>query len=150
MPRPRRRDQDRYRNLGLELAGEPALKTAPQPAAYACPDDDHVGGLLGGDLTEKRRRVSDGRTLLRALGNSVLGGQAREEARGSLAVGARRDALAAVAVNVERRDAVGDMDEDEAQTEPLAELSRHPERAASRVTVDHPQTIVPGIPLVPP
>ena len=81
---------------------------------------------------------ADGRALLRAVGDAALDGQARDQACGSLPVGSGRDALAALAAGVDGRDAVGDMNEHEAQTEPPAELSRQREGAAAGVTVAHP------------
>jgi hypothetical protein len=55
------------------------------------PDDDHVGSVLVRDLREKRRRVEDGPTLLRAISDAMLGGEARDQAHAPPPRGRARD-----------------------------------------------------------
>src|SRR5207244_9365898 len=77
-PGTRRGDQNRYRSLGLQLGGKPALKAATRPSPLPRADQDHIGSLLGGDLAEKRGRRANGDSALRSLRHAIFLGQLAE------------------------------------------------------------------------
>jgi hypothetical protein len=113
------RDRDRYRCLGAELVGQPAVEPAAKPPAEPAADDQ-ISGFLGRDLAQPGGRVADGVATIGRCCDARLAGEPLEHTVG----------VVAPAI-------FGDMGEHEAKTETVAQLGREPKRSTRLIAVGH-------------
>jgi hypothetical protein len=113
------RDRDRYRCLGAELVGQPAVEPAAKPPAEPA-GGDQISGFLGRDLAQPGGRVADGVATPTVCSS---GSSARRASQ-------QRPIVVAPAI-------FGDMGEHEAKTETVAQLGREPKRSTRLIAVGH-------------
>jgi hypothetical protein len=114
------RNRDRYRCLGAELVGQPAVEPAAKPPAEPAADDDQISGFLGRDLAQPGGRVADGVAMIGRCCDARLAGEPLEHTVG----------VVAPAI-------FGDMGEHEAKAETVAQLGREPKRSTRLIAVGH-------------